>query len=119
MDNTRDTFYQLRLAYEVPYDILNDEKEEVANARRILYERINSRMGNSLVVFNSSLVMHRLSDTYNYILTYDSLFLDSVNLPMSSYVEAKELCEGLKEEFTEFFEALGIKYKILNVKALL
>lgn len=119
MDNTRDTFYQIRLAYEVPYDILNDEKEEVVNAREILYERLNSRMSNSLVIFNSSLVMHRLSDTYNYVLTYDSFFLDSINLPMSSYVEAKDLCEGLKEEFTNFFEALGIKYKILNVKALL
>lgn len=119
MDSTRDTFYQLRLAYEVPYDILSDNKEDVVKAREILYERLNSKMKNSLVIFNSSLVMHRLADTYNYVLTYDSFFLDNINLPMASYVQAKELCEELKEEFTNFFDALGIKYKILNVKALL
>lgn len=119
MNTGKDTFYQIRLAYEVPYDILNDDKEEVVKAREILYDRLNSRMSSDIIIFNSSVVMQRLSDTYNYILTYDSFFLDSTNLPMNSYVEAKKLCEGIKEEFEDFLNALGIKYKVLNVKALL
>lgn len=39
-----DTYYQIHISYEIPYNILDDTNPSVVKAREILYERLKTNI---------------------------------------------------------------------------
>ena len=99
-----DNYYNIKLSYEIPYNVLDSQDPDIVQARDILYEKLNE-IPEKYERFSIKLVLYQLKDTYNYLVTYDAFFRSLNGLPMEEYVEAKELKERIKAEIEKFFNS--------------
>ncbi len=117
---TNDNYYNIKISYEIPFNVLDSNDPDIVQARNILYENLkNSVPEDKYERFSVKLVMHQLKDTYNYLVTYDAFFRSTDGKPMEEYVGARELKETVKKELEEFFNSVDCEYKQLNIKTLL
>lgn len=114
-----DNYYKISLSYEIPYNVLDSEDEDVIRARDILYETLKHSISEKYEKFWVKLVIHELRDTLNFIVTYDAFFKSSKGLPMQEYVEARDLKDSVKKELEEFFDSVDCDYRQLNIKTLI
>jgi dimeric dUTPase (all-alpha-NTP-PPase superfamily) len=120
LDNIKESYYSIFLAFEVTRDVLNDvDDDNVVAARDILYSKLNSYIPEQEYdVFSSRVVIYQDGSDYNYIIVYSSFIRGSERLPMEGYVDAREIKELIKNEFLEFFNSISLEYKLINVKSL-
>lgn len=115
-----DIYYKITLLYEIPYNILDSQDENVVVARDILYENLkNSVPSDRYEKFYVKLVMYQIKDTYNFLINFDAFFRSNGKLPMEDYVEARDLKDSIRHEIEEFFNSVDCEYKQLNIKTLL
>ena len=60
----------------------------------------------------------QLTDTGNYIVTYEALFRSLDGLPMEEYVAARDIKDKVKGELEQFFDTVGCDYRNIPIKAL-
>lgn len=113
-----DNYYKITLSYEIPYNVLDSQDQNVVKARDILYESLKT-IPEKYEKFSIKLVLYQLKDTFNYLVTYDAFFRSSGNLPMEEYVEARNLKDKIRNEIEEFFNSVDCEYKQINIKTLL
>lgn len=111
-------YYQIILAYEIPFNVLDPKDEHGVRARNILYEKLNI-IPDRYERFYLKLNLHQLKDTLNFLVIYSAFFRSTSGLPMSEYVEARELKDTIKKELEDFFDSVDCEYKQLNIKSLL
>ena len=111
-------YYQNIRAYEIPFNVLDSEDEHAAQARNVLYEKLNV-IPDRYERFYLKLNLHQLKDTLNYLVIYSAFFRSTSGLPMSEYVEARDLKDNIKKELEDFFDSTDCEYKQLNIKSLL
>lgn len=114
-----DNYYNIKISYEIPYNVLDSQDPDVIQARNILYENLKNNIPEKYERFSVKLVLYQLKDTYNFLVTYDAFFRSIEGLPMEEYVEARDLKDKIKKELEEFFNSVDCEYKQLNIKTLL
>lgn len=110
-------YYRIHISYEVPYNVIDSDDEDIARAREILYDRLSKSIPEKYESFSVKLVLSQLKDSLNYIVTYTSFFRSPCGLPMEEYVEAREIKEKVEKELEEFFESIDCDYQKLNIKS--
>ena len=110
-------YYRIHISYEIPYNVLDSNDEDIAQARDILYDRLSKSIPEKYERFSVKLVLSQLKDSLNYIVTYTSFFKCPEGLPMEEYVEAREIKEKVEKELEEFFESIDCDYQKLNIKS--
>lgn len=114
-----DNYYKITLSYEIPYNILDSQDQDIVQARDILYEKLKSSIPEKYEKFAVKLTLYQLKDTFNYVVTYEAFFRSLDGKPMEEYVEARDLKDSIKEEIENFFASVDCEYKQLNIKTLL
>lgn len=114
-----DNYYNIKISYEIPYNVLDSTDPDIMRAREILYENLKNNIPDKYERFSVKLVLYQLKDTFNYLVTYDAFFRSTEGLPMEEYVEARDLKDKIKRELEEFFNSVDCEYKQLNIKSLL
>lgn len=114
-----DNYYKISLSYEIPYNILDSEDEDIRQARDVLYESLKEILPEKYERFSIKLVLYQLKDTLNYLVTFDSFFRSVGDLPMSEYVSARDIKDKVKSEIEEFFNSVDCEYKQINIISLL
>lgn len=115
-----DNYYKISLVYEIPYNVLDSQDENVIKARDILYESLkNSIPEERYEKLSTRLVLYQLKDTYNFLVTFDAFFKSTGEYPMEEYVNARDLKDSIKDEIEEFFNSVDCEYKQVNIKTLL
>lgn len=114
-----DNYYNIKISYEIPYNVLDSQDPDIKRARDILYENLKNNIPEKYERFSVKLVLYQLKDTYNFLVTYDAFFRSLSGLPMEEYVEARDLKDMIKRELEEFFNSVDCEYKQLNIKTLL
>lgn len=118
LENVKESYYSIFLAFKVASDALNSIDENIAVARNILYDRINEYIPREEYgVFNTTVVIYQ-TDDYDYIIAYEAFLRDLHKLPMDSYVNARDIKELIKGEFIKFFDSISLDYKLVNIKSL-
>lgn len=112
------TYYNIILTYEIPYNVLDSQDPSIIQARDNLYERLANIIPPKYELFSVKLVLYQLKDTYNFLVTYNAFFRSTSGLPMSEYVEARDLKDLINSELEEFFNSVDCEYKQLNIKSL-
>ena len=110
-------YYRIHISYEVPYNVIDSDDEDIARAREILYDRLSKSIPEKYESFSVKLVLSQLKDSLNYIVTYTSFFRSPCGLPMEEYGEAREIKEKVEKELEEFFESIDCDYQKLNIKS--
>ena len=110
------TYYNIILTYEIPYNVLDSQDPGVIQARDNLYERLANIIPSKYELFSVKLVLYQLKDTYNFLVTYNAFFRSTDGLPMSEYVDARDLKNLIGCEIEEFFNSVDCEYKQLNIK---
>lgn len=120
LENIKESYYSIFLAFKVTKDVLNDISDEnIVSARQILYDRLNSYIYNqSYDVFSSRVVIYQTDDDFNYVIVYNSFIKESEKLPMDGYVFTRDIKDSIKNEFINFFESISLDYKSVNIKSL-
>ena len=116
MEQMNDTYYQIHISYEIPYNILDDTNPSVVKAREILYERLKTNIPEKYARVSVKLVLHQLKDTLNYLVTYSSFFRSPDGLPMEEYVNARQIKENVQKEIEDFFDSVDCEYRQVNLK---
>ena len=104
IDKTKDNdvyYYRIHISYEIPYNVIDSNDEDIAQAREILYDRLSKSIPEKYERFSVKLVLSQLKDSLNYIVTYTSFFKCPEGLPMEEYLEAKEIKERVEKELEE------------------
>ena len=114
-----ENYYNIKISYEIPYNVLDSKDPDIIQARDILYENLKNNIPEKYERFSVKLVLYQLKDTYNFLVTYDAFFRSTSGLPMEEYVDARELRDLIKKELEEFFNSVDCEYKQLNIKTLL
>ena len=114
-----DNYYNIKISYEIPYNVLDSQDPDIIRARDILYENLKNNIPEKYERFSVKLVLYQLKDTYNFLVTYDAFFRSIEGLPMEEYVSARELKDLIKKELEEFFNSVDCEYKQINIKTLL
>lgn len=114
-----DNYYNIKISYEIPYNVLDSQDPDIIRARDILYENLKNNIPDKYERFSVKLVLYQLKDTYNFLVTYDAFFRSVEGLPMEEYVSARELKDLIKKELEEFFNSVDCEYKQINIKTLL
>ena len=114
-----DNYYNIKISYEIPYNVLDSQDPDIIRARDILYENLKNNIPEKYERFSVKLVLYQLKDTYNFLVTYDASFRSVEGLPMEEYVSARELKDLIKKELEEFFNSVDCEYKQINIKTLL
>lgn len=112
-------YYKITLSYEIPYNVLDSQESGIVRAKEILYENLNNIIPDKYEKFSIKLVLFQLSDTYNYLVTYDAFLRSTDGLPMEEYVSARDLKDQIKKELEEFFVSIDCDFKQVNIKTLL
>lgn len=110
-------YYRIHVSYEIPYNVLDSEDEDITRARDILYDRLSKSIPEKYERFSVKLVLSQLKDSLNYIVTYTSFFKCPEGLPMEEYLEAKDIKKTVEKELEEFFESIDCDYQQLNIKS--
>ena len=120
LENIKESYYSIFLAFKVTKDVLNDISDEnIVSARQILYDKLNSYIyDQSYDVFSSRVVIYQTDDDFNYVIVYNSIIKESEKLPMDGYVFARDVKDSIKNEFINFFESISLDYKLVNIKSL-
>lgn len=119
-NNENDYYYEIILAYEIPYNVIDSTDPNIIQARENLYANLSGMVPETRYdKFSVKLSMYQRKDTFNYIVKYSAFFMSTVGLPMEEYVEAEKLKEKAKEELEMFFGSLDCEYKQLTLKVLL
>jgi hypothetical protein len=120
LENIKESYYSIFLAFKVTKDVLNEVNDEnIVSARSILYKKINSCIPNQEYdVFNSTVVIYKTEDDFNYLIVYNSFIRNNEKFPMDSYVTTREVKDSIKNEFIEFFDSISLDYKLVNIKSL-
>lgn len=120
LENIKESYYSIFLAFKVTKDVLNDISDEnIVSARQILYDKLNSYIyDQSYDVFSSRVVIYQTDDDFNYVIVYNSFIKESEKLPMDGYVFARDVKDSIKNEFINFFESISLDYKLVNIKSL-
>ena len=120
LENIKESYYSIFLAFKVTKDVLNDISDEnIVSARQILYDKLNSYIyDQSYDVFSSRVVIYQTDDDFNYVIVYNSFIKESEKLPMDGYVFARDIKDSIKNEFINFFESITLDYKLVNIKSL-
>lgn len=113
-----ENYFKITLSYEIPYNVLDSQDPDVVKAREKLYANLKDNIPSKYERFSVKLVLYQVKDTYNYLVTYDAFFRSSGDLPMSEYVEARDLKDSIKKELEEFFSSVDCDYRQLNIKTL-
>lgn len=116
MEQKNDTYYNIHISYEIPYNVIDSQEPCIVKAREILYENIKASIPEKYERFSLKLVLHQLKDTFNYLVTYSSYFRSLDGLPMEEYVSAREIKEVVEKELEEFFKAVDCEYRQINIK---
>ena len=114
-----DNYYNIKISYEIPYNVLDSQDPDIIRAKDILYENLKNSIPEKYERFSVKLVLYQLKDTFNFLVTYDAFFRSVEGLPMEEYVSARELKDRIKKELEEFFNSIDCEYKQLNIKTLL
>ena len=114
-----DNYYNIKISYEIPYNVLDSQDPDIIRAKYILYENLKNSIPEKYERFSVKLVLYQLKDTFNFLVTYDAFFRSVEGLPMEEYVSARELKDRIKKELEEFFNSIDCEYKQLNIKTLL
>lgn len=118
LENVKESYYSIFLAFKVTSDALNSIDEDIVTARNILYDRINGFIPHEEYgVFNTTVVIYQ-TDDYDYVIAYEAFLRDLQRLPMHSYVDARDIKELIKNEFIQFFDSISLDYKLVNIKSL-
>jgi hypothetical protein len=118
MNGGDNTYYNIMLSYEIPYNVLDSQDPSVIQARDNLYDRLAVIIPSKYELFSVKLVLYQLKDTYNFLVTYSAYFRSTTGLPMSEYVGARDLKNLISSEIEEFFNSVDCEYKQLNIKSL-
>lgn len=110
-------YYRIHVSYEIPYNVLDSQDEDITRARDILYDRLSKSIPEKYERFSVKLVLSQLKDSLNYIVTYTSFFKCPEGLPMEEYLEAKEIKKNVERELEEFFDSIDCDYQQLNIKS--
>ena len=92
-----DNYYNIKISYEIPYNVLDSQDPDIIRARDILYENLKNNIPEKYERFSVKLVLYQLKDTYNFLVTYDAFFRSVEGLPMEEYVSARELQDLIKK----------------------
>lgn len=111
-------YYNIMLSYEIPYNVLDSQDPNIILARDNLYDRLANIIPSRYELFSVKLVLYQLKDTYNFLVTYSAFFRSTEGLPMSEYVDARDLKERISNEMEEFFNSVDCEFKQLNIKSL-
>ena len=114
-----DNYYKIILQYEIPYNILDSQDQNIIQARDILYEKLKTSIPEKYEKFSVKLSLYQLKDTFNYIVTYEAFFRSLDGKPMEEYVEARDLKDRIKGEIESFLGSVDCEYKQINIKTLL
>lgn len=120
IDNTKNSdvyYYRIHISYEIPYNVLDSEDEDIIRAKEILYDRLSNSIPEKYEKFSVKLSLSQLEDSLNYLITYTSFFRCPQGLPMEEYLEAKEVKEKVESEIEEFFDSIDCDYQKLNIKS--
>lgn len=112
-------YYKIVLSYEIPYNILDSQDQNVCQGRDILYENLKNSVPEKYEKFSVKLTLYQLKDTLNYLVTYEAFFRSTNGKPMEEYVEARDLKDRIRKEIENFFDSVDCEYKQLNIKTLL
>ncbi|MCF0116190.1 MAG: hypothetical protein HUJ56_12645 [Erysipelotrichaceae bacterium] len=110
-------YYRIHISYEIPYNVLDSDDQDIIRAKDILYDRLRDSIPEKYERFSVKLVLSQLKDSLNYIVTYTSFFKSPKGLPMEEYVEARSVKEKVEREIEEFFQAIDCEYHKLNIKS--
>lgn len=120
IDKTKNSdvyYYRIHISYEIPYNVLDSEDEDIIKAKEILYDRLSNSIPEKYEKFSVKLVLSQLKDSLNYLVTYTSFFRSPEGLPMEEYLEAKEIKTKVEAEIEEFFDSIDCDYQKLNIKS--
>lgn len=120
IDKKKDTgvyYYMVQVSYEIPYDVLDSEDEDIRQAREILYSRLSNSIPEKYEKFSVRLSLSQLKDNLNYLVTYTAFFKCPDGLPMEEYVEARDIQKSVEKELEEFFKSIDCEYQKLNIKS--
>lgn len=114
-----ESYYSIFLAFESPVDVLNDTDEGIESARSVLYKDLSDSIpSDEYDIFSSSLVSYQSEENFNFLIVFSSFIKGSDKLPMSGYQKAREIREKVKNKFAQFFNDMGIEFKLINTKLL-
>ena len=117
MANQGTYYYNIALAYEIPYNVLDSEVPGVVEARNRLYETLSGGIPGRYEKFSMKLVLHQLQDSLNYIVSYTCFFrIPSGGLPMEEWLEAEALKKSAQSEIEAFFDSVDVEYRKVNIK---
>lgn len=111
-------YYNISVAYEIPYNILDSEVPEVVEARTKLYDTLSGGLPEKYEKFSVKLVLYQLQDSFNYIVSYTSFFRSTTGLPMEEWVEADQIRAAACSEIEAFFDSVDCEYRRINIKTL-
>lgn len=115
-----DTFYyKIALSYEVQTNIIDSEEPNIVKAKEMLYENIKNSMPDKYDKFYMRLTTYQMRDSLNYVIHLDSFFSSTGSLPMTEYVDARDIKDEIKQEMEEFFSSIDCEYKQLNIITLI
>lgn len=114
-----DNYYKIILSYEIPYNILDSQDQNIIQARDVFYDNLKNSIPEKYEKFSVKLTLYQLQDTYNYLVTFEAFFRSVEGKPMESYVEARDLKDSIGKEIENFFGSVDCEYKQLNIKTLL
>jgi len=118
VNNNSSNYYKVTLSYEIPVDVINDQNLKVVEARKLLYDSLKNGMPDRYDKFSLKLTENQLSDSFNFIITFDAFFRSIGGLPMEEYCEAKDYHDKVKAEIEEFFNSVDCDYRQLSIKVL-
>ena len=115
-----DNFYNILLSYEIPYNILDSQDQNIVEARNELFEKLKNIIpSDKYEKYFIKLTLNQQHDTLNYIVTYSAFFRSQSGLPMEEYVGAKDIKDKIASEIENFFNSVDCDYRKLNIKTLL
>lgn len=110
-------FYEILLSYEIPYNILDGQDQNILGSREELLGKLKNLIPEDKYdIFSVRLTLNQFKDTLNYLVTFRAYFRSTEGLPMEEYVEARKLKDIAASELENFFNSVDCDYKKLNIK---
>ena len=114
-----DNYYNILISYEIPYNVLDSQDQNIVEARRELFAKLKDIIPDKYEKYFIKLTLNQQKDTLNYLITYSAFFRSLEGLPMEEYVEAKSIKSAISRELEAFFDSVDCDYKQLNIKPLI
>lgn len=111
-----DTYYDIHIAYEVPTNVMESDDLMIQSSRTLLTENLRTLISSRFEILSRKLTLHQNKDNFNYIIDYQLYLRSNEGFPVEGYVDARDLCDEIKDQFEDFFEAVDVDYRFLNIK---